>query len=150
MIINWPAFTPFTALLGGILIGGAASVLALSLGRIAGISGIIGMLLPSRHNSHPGNPNAWRWAFIMGLVLAGSLIPTIAPMVSPPVLTLSAFGQPIWVVITAGLLVGFGARLGGGCTSGHGVCGLARLSPRSGVAVGVFMTAAFLTHYCIQ
>jgi uncharacterized membrane protein YedE/YeeE len=126
-------FTPISAAVGGILIGASAALLWLTLGRIAGISGIIGSLLtPSRED------NAWRVAFIAGLVVAPVLYSAVGGFVPPIVVD-----APTSVVVTAGLLVGFGTRLGGGCTSGHGVCGMARLSPRSIVATLLFMTAGF-------
>ena len=125
-------FTPISAAIGGALIGLAAVLLMLSIGRIAGISGIFGGCLD------PGiNDKGWRLAFIAGLIAA----PLIGGFVGFPV--------PIpdmpanWIVIgSGGLLVGFGSRLGGGCTSGHGVCGIARLSARSIAATAVFMGVA--------
>lgn len=131
-------FTPWTALAGGALIGLAASVLALGSGRIAGISGIAGGLF-----LHGTADRAWRVAFLAGLVAAPWLLsvagwPGVRPALPPD--TFSAT-----TLIVAGLLVGLGTRLANGCTSGHGVCGLARLSPRSLVAVMVFMSTAALT-----
>jgi uncharacterized protein len=132
-------FTPISALIGGALIGLAAAVLWLGIGRIAGISGIVGNLWAPGSRS-PRGDLAWRLAFLVGLVaapvlwvLAGGSVPPIQLPSSPTLL------------ITAGLLVGFGTRLGAGCTSGHGVCGLARISPRSLVATAVFMTTAIVT-----
>ena len=128
------------ALLGGALIGGAAVLLMLGLGRIAGISGIVGGLLP------PTAPD-WRWraCFVAGL-LAG---PAVAGLVlgRDPV-GMPAAGLP--VLVAAGLLVGFGTGLGSGCTSGHGVCGLARLSPRSVAATGVFMLVGGATVFIVR
>ncbi|HUK57656.1 MAG TPA: YeeE/YedE family protein [Stellaceae bacterium] len=128
-------FTPVSALIGGALIGLAASLLWLSQARIAGISGILGNLM----RPQPGE-SAWRMAFLAGLVLApivyrlaGGSLPAIALTASAP------------IVIAGGLLVGFGTRLGGGCTSGHGVCGMARLSPRSIAATLLFMASGFAT-----
>lgn len=122
------------ALAGGALIGLAASLLLVTHGRIAGISGVLGSLLPpvpsDRH---------WRVAFIGGLVVAGVMARALAP---------HAIGDPARspaLVLVAGLLVGFGTRLGSGCTSGHGVCGLSRRSPRSLAAVLVFMTTGAIT-----
>lgn len=135
-------FTPWSALLGGLLIGLAASLLAVFNGRIAGISGIAGRLFQRGSSGH-----SWRIAFLVGLLAApwllhaldfGSLLAIRAPSVSGPVL------------ILAGLLVGIGTRLANGCTSGHGVCGLARLSPRSLVAVLVFMTTGFVTVWLLR
>ena len=131
------ALTPVSALLGGLLIGASAALLLLVTGRIAGISGIVGGLLSPRRGDLD-----WRVAFIAGLVLApapyagfGGVLPTIAIDAAAPVL------------ILAGLLVGFGARLGSGCTSGHGVCGVSRGSPRSLTATGLFVSVAMLTVY---
>ena len=134
MHIDWLHFTPWTALAGGLLIGLAAASFILLSGRIAGISGILGGLMrPARGDV------AWRLAFLAGLV-AAPLIWTL--MAAPPAVQISA-GRGTLVV--AGLLVGLGTRYGSGCTSGHGVCGIARLSPRSLVATLCFMAAGFLT-----
>lgn len=129
-------FTPISALLGGGLIGLAAVLLMALLGRVAGISGIAVRMLPPFEDANvPG-----RWAFVAGLVLApvlGVLLTGSWPEVQ--------IGAGPATLLVAGLLVGFGAVWGSGCTSGHGVCGLSRLSPRSFVAVAVFMTTAALT-----
>jgi uncharacterized membrane protein YedE/YeeE len=128
-------FTPVSAAIGGGLIGLSAVLLMLLTGRIAGISGIFGGLLNLR-----GDDKGWRIAFLAGLILAPVIAGLIGRGMAPP--TLSAN----WIVIVAaGLLVGFGTRLGGGCTSGHGICGIARLSGRSIVATVIFMTTAILT-----
>jgi uncharacterized membrane protein YedE/YeeE len=131
-------FTPWSALSGGVLIGLAASLLALGSGRIAGISGIAGNLLV-RDKSERN----WRIAFIAGLIAApwlllGAGVPNVIP---------AALSHPVsgTVLVLAGVLVGLGTRMANGCTSGHGVCGLARLSPRSLIAVLVFMSAGFVT-----
>ena len=126
-------FTPISAAIGGALIGLAATLLMLSAGRIAGISGIVGGLIGGAADKR------WRAAFVAGLILA----PLAANLVG---FALSAPQMPqSWIVIiVAGLLVGFGSRLGGGCTSGHGVCGVARLSPRSIVATLIFMGTAIV------
>jgi len=132
--IAWPSFTPWTALAGGLLIGLAAALLVLFNGRIAGISGIVGGLLkPARGDL------AWRAAFVAGLVMAPMAWLVFAAL---PRLHVAA-GTPTLVV--AGLLVGIGTRYGSGCTSGHGVCGISRGSPRSLVATGTFMAAGFAT-----
>jgi len=134
MSINWHSFTPLAALAGGVLIGVAAGMLALLNGRIAGISGIVGGLLrPVRGDA------AWRLAFVLGLVGAPLVHAQFAAL---PALRIEA---GYFALVVAGLLVGVGTRYGGGCTSGHGVCGLSRLSPRSLVAVATFMGAGFLT-----
>lgn len=121
------------ALLGGVLIGLAAAALLFFNGRIAGISGIVNGLA-----GQGAGERGWRIAFLLGLAGAGVLVMKLTGQVS-----VSPATTP--VLVLAGLLVGFGTRLGNGCTSGHGVCGLARLSLRSLVAVLVFMTAAVLT-----
>jgi uncharacterized membrane protein YedE/YeeE len=124
-------FTPWSALAGGLLIGAAAVLLMLLQGRIAGISGIVGGLLAPRRGEV-----AWRIAFVIGMLGGAALAGAVVGM---PVLR----DRPgLAVIAAAGLLVGYGTRLGSGCTSGHGVCGLARLSPRSLVATGVFMATA--------
>jgi uncharacterized protein len=127
-------FTPVSAAIGGALIGLAAALLMLSTGRIAGISGIVGGLIgwnvPDRD---------WRIAFIVGLILAPLSGSLVGYAVAEPQMPAS------WaVIVIAGLLVGFGTRLGGGCTSGHGICGVARLSPRSLTATAVFMVVAII------
>jgi uncharacterized protein len=127
-------FTPISALAGGAFIGLASALLMLLTGRIAGISGILGGCLV------PGaSDRAWRWAFVAGLIVA----PIAAAIAGSP---LPAPQMPTnWaLIVTGGLLVGFGTRLGGGCTSGHGVCGIARLSPRSITATIVFMATAMV------
>ncbi|MEX9564019.1 YeeE/YedE family protein [Morganella morganii] len=136
MVIDSAAFTPVSAALGGLMIGIAVAVLLLFNGRIAGISGVFANMLTKQ--------SGWRIAFIAGL--AGA----------PWVYMLFA-GQPDVVIaadypllIAAGLLVGFGTRLGNGCTSGHGICGMARLSKRSFAAVAVFMVSAFLTVWLMK
>ncbi|MEX1033552.1 MAG: YeeE/YedE family protein [Cellvibrionaceae bacterium] len=130
-------FTPITGLIGGILIGIASVIMLWGSGRITGISGIFGGLLtPARGDI------AWRAAFIGGLIVGGLLWPLVSGNPLPVDLQVS------WpVMLIAGLLVGFGTRLGSGCTSGHGVCGIGRLSPRSLVATLIFMLAAFFTTY---
>ncbi len=134
MSIDWAAFTPWSALAGGAIIGFAAAMFALVNGRVAGISGIVGGLL------RPTLPDAaWRVAFIAGLVVAPIVYLLFARL---PSITIDA-GYPTLVV--AGVLVGVGTRYGAGCTSGHGVCGLSRASPRSLVATLVFMAAGFAT-----
>lgn len=143
------SFSPIPALTGGVLIGLASAILWLGNGRIAGISGIFGQLLP------PGRTVIWRLAFLVTLVLgalcAAWLWPGLGvggPGGSPATLAGPPAGwnipAPIWIAVS-GLLIGFGTKIGNGCTSGHGVCGIARLSVRSMVAVAVFFVTAILT-----
>lgn len=131
-------FTPVSAFAGGSLIGLAAVLLLLLNGRIAGVSGIAGRLLDPR--SLPPGDAAWRILFVVGLAIGAGLYSLFMPVAIEL--------QASWpVLIVGGLLVGFGTQLGNGCTSGHGVCGIARLSPRSLVATGVFVTSAVVTVY---
>ena len=139
MTPDWLHFTPWRALAGGALIGLAASLLIVGNGRIAGISGIVGGLL----RAAPGE-RAWRLAFVAGLVLAAPLCALLGHL---PAVTIAAATPTL---IGAGLLVGLGARYGAGCTSGHGVCGLARLSPRSLAATATFMLAGFTTVFLLR
>jgi len=137
--VAWSDFTPWSALAGGLLIGLAAALFLLLNGRIAGISGILGgLLVPS------AGDRLWRVAFLAGLIGAPAVWLTIAEL--PPI-TINA-DYP--ALIAAGLLVGVGTRYGSGCTSGHGVCGLSRLSPRSLVATLSFMAAGFVTVYIVR
>ena len=136
MTVDWMAFTPWTSLAGGLLIGLAAAAFVLFNGRIAGISGILGGLLrPARGDI------AWRAAFLAGLVGAPVLYGLVATL---PQVTVDA---GTGTLVAAGLLVGLGTRYGAGCTSGHGVCGISRGSPRSLVATAIFMLAGFVTVY---
>jgi len=137
--IAWEAFTPFSALAGGVVIGVAASWLVLVNGRIAGISGMLGGVL-ERAADWPV-----RLAFVLGLLLAPSVWLLLTG--SLPALLLPASGNRL---LLAGLLVGMGTRLASGCTSGHGVCGLSRLSPRSLLATLCFMLSAGLTVYLVH
>ena len=139
MEIDWAHFTPWTSLAGGALIGLAAGLLVLFNGRIAGISGILGGLLP-----WPKGDTTWRLAFLAGLVAA----PLTFALAMPLPEVQSDAGTA--VLIAAGLLVGVGTRYGAGCTSGHGVCGLSRLSPRSLAATLVFMAAGFATVFVVR
>lgn len=139
MSIAWQHFTPWASLAGGMLIGLAAALLILFNGRIAGISGILGGLLRPRSDDL-----GWRIAFLAGLV--GTPLLWQLWQALPPV-QIDA-GTP--ALIAAGLLVGVGVRYGAGCTSGHGVCGLSRLSPRSLAATCAFMAAGFLTVYLLR
>ncbi len=142
MTIDWNHFTPWASLAGGILLGLASALFILVNGRILGISGILGGLLrPQRSDT------GWRVAFMLGMLAAPATLAWIAPagLVSAP-----RIDAGYAVVLIAGLLVGYGTRLGSGCTSGHGVCGLSRLSPRSLVATLSFMAAGFATVYVIR
>ena len=134
MSIDWNHFTPLAALAGGVLIGIAAAMFALLNGRVAGISGVLGGLLRPVKGDR-----AWRIAFVLGLVGAPALYLLAAALPKPQID--AGYGA----LILAGLLVGIGTRYGSGCTSGHGVCGLSRLSPRSLVATAAFMGAGFVT-----
>lgn len=133
-------FTPFSALIGGGLIGLAATVLLLFNGRVAGISGIVdGLLQPAAGDC------GWRIAFVAGLI-AG---PVSYQLVTGQMLSVTIDAR-LPLLIAGGLLVGFGTSLGSGCTSGHGVCGIARLSPRSIVATAAFMLAGIVTVYVVR
>lgn len=133
-------FTPLTALIGGALVGLSASLFLLSHGKIAGISGIYGGLL--RRGT---SDRALRIAFLAGLVLAGVLVRVVYPAAFD-----TSWSAALPVALVAGLLVGFGTQMGNGCTSGHGVCGISRLSIRSLVATGSFMAAGFATVYVVR
>ncbi|MFD2054156.1 YeeE/YedE family protein [Mesorhizobium calcicola] len=134
-------FTPFASLVGGMMIGLSAVLLMLWEGRIAGISGIAGRLLP------PYRDNAFlsQFGFVVGLVAA-----PLAIVVTTGEAIQQSVASSIPLMIAAGLLVGFGSVSGNGCTSGHGVCGLSRLSTRSFVATAVFMAAAFVTVFLVR
>ncbi len=139
MSIDWNHFTPWSALAGGALIGLAAALFLLLNGRIAGISGVLGGLLkPLRGDI------AWRVAFVLGLVGAPLVYGLFAVLPVPQIDAGNA------ALVAAGLLVGVGTRYGSGCTSGHGVCGLSRLSPRSLVATACFMGAGFATVFVVR
>lgn len=132
--IDWQAFTPIS-LVGGLMLGVATAILLLGVGRIAGISGIFSSLLK------PKRVEMWQVLFIAGLIVSPLLYRLVKPL---PAIEVSA---SIPLLIAAGLLVGFGTRLGSGCTSGHGICGNARLSPRSMTATVTFMLFGILTVY---
>jgi hypothetical protein len=130
-------FTPVASGLGGMMIGTAAALLLVFNGRIAGVSGILGGLL----GPIPRSDRRWRQAFVLGMLLGGLLLGLVLP-------TAFEATTASWPMLVAGgLVVGFGTRLGSGCTSGHGVCGISRLSPRSLVATAVFMSTGFATVY---
>ena len=128
------AFTPVNAVIGGALIGLAATLLFAACGRIAGISGLLNRVIEER------NERGWRLLFLLGLLAGAGLWFTLG---NPPLTARTDFSLP-WLLL-AGLLVGIGTRLGNGCTSGHGICGMGRLSLRSIVATLIFMAAGFIT-----
>ena len=130
--IDWQVFTPIS-LVGGLILGVATVILLLGIGRIAGISGIVSSVLK------PKRVEMWQVLFIAGLVLSPLLYSVFRPLPDIEVTT------SLPLLIAAGLLVGFGTRLGSGCTSGHGICGNARLSPRSIVATATFMAFGIIT-----
>ena len=141
MTLDWINFTPWTALAGGILLGIASAAFILLNGRVLGISGIVGGLLAPRRADI-----GWRLSFLLGLLLA----PTALTLLAPGLIRAPRIDAGALTLIAAGLLVGFGTRYGSGCTSGHGVCGLSRLSPRSLVATLAFMAAGFATVFVIR
>lgn len=141
MSIDWIHFSPWTALVGGVLLGLASAAFILINGRVLGISGILGGLLVPRR----GDIN-WRVFFLLGLLLA----PVTLSWALPGVIAAPRIEASSLAIVAAGLLVGVGTRYGSGCTSGHGVCGLSRLSPRSLVATMAFMASGFITVYVIR
>ena len=139
MLIDWTHFTPWAALAGGVLLGLASALFVLLNGRILGISGIVGGLLRPR-----AGDMGWRLAFLLGMLVAPGLYWLVVGPTQPRI-------DATWeMVVMAGLLVGVGTRYGSGCTSGHGVCGLSRMSPRSLVATLAFMGAGFVTVFLIR
>ena len=142
MNIDWLHFTPWTSLGGGILLGIASAMFVLLNGRILGISGILGGLLAPRMGDI-----GWRFAFLLGMGAAPMVFGAVMPPELLPAVRIDA-SEP--VIALAGVLVGLGTRYGSGCTSGHGVCGLSRLSPRSLVATLSFMAAGFATVFLIR
>ncbi|WP_395628867.1 YeeE/YedE family protein [Sphingorhabdus sp.] len=136
MIAAFPNAMPVEGFMGGLLIGLAAAIMLLGLGRIAGVSG---MAARATGIADSGAPRNVAIAFVVGLPLGALLIAQTVGAVNVN------FPASIWPLIIGGLLVGYGTRLGSGCTSGHGVCGLSRLSPRSMVATGMFMASGFVT-----
>ena len=138
-MIDWAHFTPWASLAGGVLIGVATAMFLLFNGRIAGISGILGGLLRP-----VAGDIGWRMAFVWGLLVAPLVYGLAAPL---PTVHIDA---DMTTLVVAGLLVGVGTRYGSGCTSGHGVCGLSQLSPRSMVATASFMLAGFVTVFIVR
>ncbi len=140
MTIDWTSFTPGPALAGGILLGIAAALYVLVNGRILGISGILGGLLQAKKTDW-----LWRASFVLGLLTAPLWGKYVFQMNTKAVIDADYL-----TLIVAGLLVGFGARYGSGCTSGHGICGLSRLSPRSLIATLTFMCCGFFVVYLVR
>jgi uncharacterized membrane protein YedE/YeeE len=142
MNIDWAHFTPFASLAGGVILGVASAIFILVNGRILGISGILGGLLPPK-----AGDTTWRVFFLLGMLAAPTVFHAVVPAQYITAPRIDASG---WMVIAAGLLVGIGTRYASGCTSGHGVCGLSRLSPRSLVATLSFMGAGFVMVYVLR
>ena len=142
MNIDWANFTPFVSLTGGIILGLASAVFILVNGRILGISGIKGGLMPPKVGD-----TFWRIAFLLGMFSAPTVFHAVVPA---QYITAPRIDATDLMVVIAGLLVGVGTRYASGCTSGHGVCGLSRLSPRSLVATASFMGAGFITVYVMR
>ncbi len=139
MALDWTHFTPWASLAGGLVLGLAAAAFILLNGRVLGISGIVGGLLRPK-----AGDTGWRLSFVAGLLVA----PTVWALFATPVVPRIEAGPALLVI--AGLMVGWGTRYGSGCTSGHGVCGLARLSPRSLVATLAFMATGFASVFAMR
>jgi uncharacterized protein len=142
MNLDWANFTPWSSLTGGIVLGIASALFILINGRILGISGILGGLLPPKIGD-----TSWRIAFLLGMFAAPTVFHAVVPA---EYITAPRIEATEWMIVVAGLLVGIGTRYASGCTSGHGVCGLSRLSPRSLVATASFMSAGFVTVYVVR
>ena len=142
MNLDWAHFTPWASLAGGIILGLASAIFILVNGRILGISGILGGLMPPK-----GGDTFWRVAFILGLFTAPTVFHAVVPA---EYITAPRIDAADLTVVAAGLLVGIGTRYASGCTSGHGVCGLSRMSPRSLVATASFMFAGFVMVYVMR
>ena len=142
MSIDWTNFTPWLSLTGGIILGLASAIFILVNGRILGISGIMGGLMPPKVGD-----TFWRIAFLLGMFSAPTVFHAVVPA---QYITAPRIDATDLMVVIAGLLVGVGTRYASGCTSGHGVCGLSRLSPRSLVATASFMGAGFITVYVMR
>jgi uncharacterized membrane protein YedE/YeeE len=142
MNIDWTHFTPCASLSGGVLLGVASALFILLNGRILGISGILGGLLPAKTGDA-----SWRITFLLGLFVSPLVMKTLVPA---EFLHAPRIDANMLMVVVAGLMVGLGTRYGSGCTSGHGVCGLSRLSPRSMAATGLFMAAGFAIVFVIK
>jgi uncharacterized membrane protein YedE/YeeE len=142
MNLDWAHFTPWASLTGGLILGIASAIFILVNGRILGISGIVGGLLPPKVGD-----TSWRIAFLLGFAAAPTVFHAVVPA---QYITAPRIDASELMVVVAGLLVGIGTRYASGCTSGHGVCGLSRLSPRSLVATASFMGAGFATVYVMR
>ena len=142
MNLDWAHFTPWASLTGGIILGVASAIFILVNGRILGISGILGGLMPPKVGD-----TTWRIAFLLGLFAAPAVFHAVVPA---QYITAPRIDAAELTVVAAGLLVGIGTRYASGCTSGHGVCGLSRLSPRSLVATLSFMFAGFVMVYVMR
>ena len=142
MNLDWANFTPWSSLTGGIVLGIASALFILINGRILGISGILGGLLPPKLGD-----TTWRIAFLLGMFAAPTVFHAVVPA---EYITAPRIEATEWMIVVAGLLVGVGTRYASGCTSGHGVCGLSRLSPRSLVATASFMSAGLGTVYVVR
>ena len=142
MNLDWANFTPWSSLTGGIVLGIASALFILINGRILGISGILGGLLPPKLGD-----TSWRIAFLLGMFAAPTVFHAVVPAeyINAPRIEATE-----WMIVVAGLLVGVGTRYASGCTSGHGVCGLSRLSPRSLIATASFMGAGFVTVFVVR
>ena len=147
MEIDWAGFTPIASFVGGCMIGLAAAMLMAINGRVMGVSGVLGGLVTSAGsgNKHAEDDKSWRWLFVAGTVIGPFVVWGLqgAPIEITPVAS-------AWMVPVAGFFVGIGAAVGNGCTSGHGICGLARLSVRSFVAVGTFVSTGIITVYILR
>ena len=142
MNIDWTHFTPWASLTGGVILGLASAIFILINGRVLGISGILGGLMPPKVGD-----TSWRIAFMLGLFAAPTVFHAVVPT---QFITAPRIDATDMMVVIAGLLVGIGTRYASGCTSGHGVCGLSRLSPRSLVATVSFMSAGFAMVYVMR
>jgi len=142
MSIDWTNFTPWASLTGGIILGVASAIFILINGRVLGISGILGGLMPPKVGD-----TTWRIAFMLGLFAAPTVFHALVPA---EYITAPRINATDMMVVAAGLLVGIGTRYASGCTSGHGVCGLSRLSPRSLLATASFMSAGFVMVYVLR
>jgi len=142
MNIDWTHFTPWTSLTGGVILGLASAIFILINGRVLGISGILGGLMPPKVGD-----TSWRITFMLGLFAAPTVFHAVVPT---QFITAPRIDATDMMVVIAGLLVGIGTRYASGCTSGHGVCGLSRLSPRSLLATASFMSAGFVMVYVLR